>query len=382
MDEQILEKLKKSLLAGEKINTKLFNRLILTKVSRTYALTIRALGEPFREPVLIGYLFCRIADTYEDSEILSVEEKTEALNNFRELVASDGNELKYLGKIREICKKFNENDDEEFLALHPEPVFERYRTFPADVKKIMIATINEMIAGMQKTVLRQSSQTQIGTKSIEELEEYCYFVAGTVGNLLTDLFKYYSPWINEKLYEQMCEHRHAFGEALQLTNIIKDAMGDLKRGVSFIPRDLAAQNGVALDKLYLPENREQAQKVMNDLIIKAVKSLNRSLLYCILIPKQEPRMRMFLIMPVLFAIKTLAVAVENSEQLLSPDGKVKITRDDVKKTIKFITLNCIWDYQLVVAYEKDLKRIEKALGVEIEIPFKKAGILPIVHLAE
>jgi hypothetical protein len=87
-------------------------------------------------------------------------------------------------------------------------------------------------------------------------------------------------------------------------------------------------------------------------------------------------------MPVLFAIKTLALAVENSEELLSPEGKVKISRDDVKKTIKFITLNCIWDYQLVVAYEKDLKRIEKALGIEIEIPFKKAGILPIVHLAE
>jgi len=383
MDDKILEKLKKSLLAGEKVNAKLFNRLILTKVSRTYALTIRALGEPFREPVLVGYLFCRIADTYEDSEILSVEEKIEALNNFRDLVASNGNELKYLEKIREICAaKFDENDDEEFLALNPETVFERYRTFPQEVKNIMISTINEMIAGMQKTVLRQQTQTQIGTKSVEELEEYCYFVAGTVGNLLTDLFEYYSPWINEKLYEQLCEHKSAFGEALQLTNIIKDAMGDLKRGVSFIPRDLAAQNGVALDELYLPQNREQAQKVMNNLIIKAVKALNRSLLYCILIPKQEPRMRMFLIMPVLFAIKTLAVAVENTDQLLSPEGKIKITRDDVKKTIKFITLNCVWDYQLVVAYEKDLKRIEKALGVEIEIPFKKAGILPIVHLAE
>lgn len=383
MQDETLEKLKKSLIAGEKINAKLFNRLILTKVSRTYALTIRALGEPFREPVLVAYLFCRIADTYEDSEVLSVGEKIDALNNFRELLASDGNELQYLENIRKICgDKFDENDDEEFSALHPEPAFERYRTFPEGVKKIMTSTINEMIAGMQKTVLRQETQNQIGTKSIEELEEYCYFVAGTVGNLLTDLFHYYSPWINDKLYEQMSEHKTAFGEALQLTNIIKDAMGDLKRGVSFIPRDLAAQNGVSLDELYLPENREQARKVMNTLIVKAVKSLNRSLIYCILIPKQEPRMRMFCVMPVLFAIKTLAVAVENSEQLLSPEGKVKITRDDVKKTIKFITLNCVWDYQLVVAYEKDLKRIEKALGIEIEIPFKKAGILPIVHLAE
>jgi farnesyl-diphosphate farnesyltransferase len=245
----------------------------------------------------------------------------------------------------------------------------------------MISTVCEMVDGMKKTVIRQNSQEKIGTKSLEELEEYCYFVAGTVGNMLTDLFHYYSPWINDKLYEQMCEHRSAFGEALQLTNIIKDAMGDLKRGVSFIPRDLALQYGVDLQNLYLPQNREQAQKVMNILIIKAVKSLNRALLYSILIPKQEPRMRMFCVMPILFAIKTLAVAAENSDELLDANGAVKVTREDVKKTINFVVRNCVWDYRLVVAYEKDLKRIEKALDVQIEMPFKKAGFLPIVHLA-
>lgn len=382
MNDEQLEKLKQSIIRGEKINAKLYNRLILTKVSRTYALTIRALGEPFREPVLIGYLFCRIADTYEDSEILSVEQKSEALDNFRELFLSEGKELKYLERIREICKDFRIADHEEFLALYPQTAFERYETFPDEVKKAMASTVCEMVEGMKKTVIRQSTQEKIGTKSLEELEEYCYFVAGTVGNMLTDLFFHYSPWINEKLYEQMCKHKHAFAEALQLTNIVKDAMGDLKRGVSFIPRDLALQYGVDLEKLYLPQNRKQAQEVMNALIIKAVKSLNRAVLYSVLIPKQEPRMRIFCIMPVLFAIKTLAAAVENSDKLLDADAKVKISRDEVKKTIKFITLNCVWDYQLVAAYEKDLKRIEKVLGIQIEIPFKKAGFLPIVHLAE
>ncbi|MCL1946852.1 MAG: squalene/phytoene synthase family protein [Chitinivibrionia bacterium] len=381
IDEQ-LGKLKQSILNGEKVNAKLFNRLVLGKVSRTFALTIRALGEPFREPVLVGYLFCRIADTYEDSEILSVEQKTQALDNFRKLFLSEGKKLKYLDKIRDVCSDFKIDDDEEFLSLYPETAFERYRTFPDGVKKSMISTVCEMVDGMKKTVIRQNSQEKIGTKSLEELEEYCYFVAGTVGNMLTDLFLYYSPWINEKLYEQMCEHKLAFGEALQLTNIIKDAMSDLKRGVSFIPRDLALQHGVDLEKLYLSKNREQAQKIMNILIIKAVKSLNRALLYSILIPKQEPRMRIFCVMPILFAIKTLAIAVENSDELLDSTGAVKVTREEVKSTINFVTMNCVWDYQLVVAYEKDLKRVEKALGIQIEIPFKKAGFLPIVHLTE
>jgi len=377
-----LEKLKFDILKCEKADAKLFNRLMLAKVSRTFALTIRSLGQPFREPVLVGYLLCRIADTYEDSTKLSAEEKTVALENFRLFFLSEGKDLKYLEKIREICSAFTIDDDEEFISLYPQTVFERYCTFSEEAKKAMINTVCEMVEGMKKTVIRQSEATEIGTKSIAELEEYCYFVAGTVGNMLTDLFYEFSPWINEKLYEQMCEHKGAFGEALQLTNIIKDAMGDLKRGVSFIPRDLAQQHGVDLDKLYLSENRKQALEVMNVLIIKAVKSLNRALLYSILIPKQEPRMRIFCVMPILFAIKTLAVAVENTDKLLDADGAVKVNREDVKKTINFVALNCVWDYQLVVAYEKDLKRIEKALGIQIEIPFKKAGFLPIVHLAE
>jgi len=378
----VLEKLKVEILKGEKTDAKLFNRLMLKKVSRTFALTIRALGEPFREPVLVGYLLCRIADTFEDSEKLSAEEKTAALENFRLFFLSEGKDEQYLKNIREICTAFTSDDDEEFIALYPDTVFERYRAFPANAKKAMINTVCEMVEGMKKTVVRQNEATEIGTKSLEELEEYCYFVAGTVGNMLTDLFYGFSPWINEKLYEQMSEHKTAFAEALQLTNIIKDAMGDLKRGVSFIPRDLAQQYGVNLEKLYLPENRKQAQEVMNVLIKKAVKSLNRALLYSILIPKQEPRMRIFCVMPILFAIKTLAVAVENTDDLLNADGAVKVNREDVKKTINFVALNCVWDYQLVVAYEKDLKRIEKALGIQIEIPFKKAGFLPIVHLAE
>ena len=75
----VLEKLKTDILKGEKTNAKLFNRLMLARVSRTFALTIRSLGQPFREPVLVGYLLCRIADTYEDSTKLSVDEKTAAL---------------------------------------------------------------------------------------------------------------------------------------------------------------------------------------------------------------------------------------------------------------------------------------------------------------
>jgi farnesyl-diphosphate farnesyltransferase len=40
---------------------------LLPSVSRTFALTIRVLPRPLRDPVTIAYLLCRIADLLEDA---------------------------------------------------------------------------------------------------------------------------------------------------------------------------------------------------------------------------------------------------------------------------------------------------------------------------
>ncbi len=381
MDRKLKEIIK-SIDSKADYSTKDYSVFMLQKVSRTFALTIRSLGNPFRHPVLIGYLFCRIADTYEDCENLEYHAKIDSLELFKEMLADDEYSEVKAETIRELCSVFRRDDYEEYLALEFEAVFIEFKKFPKEVRGLMSGPIIEMIEGMQETVTKQHQQPQVGTDSQEDLEQYCYYVAGTVGILLTNLFRFYSPWIGERLYSELANYMVAFGEALQLTNIIKDAMGDLKRGVSFLPKDLASEYGVDLAELYLPKYREQASKVMKDLIVKAVKDLNKALIYSVLIPKQEPRVRIFCIMPILFSIKTLALASENFDDLLDPDSKVKISRDDVKSTIKYITFNVLWDYKIVKAYEKDLLRVEKALDVEIEIPFKKAGLLPVIHIDE
>lgn len=371
-----LAQMKKDVLAGKEIDTKTYSRMILQKVSRTYALTIRALGQPFREPVLVGYLLCRIADTYEDSATLPYEAKIKSLTLFLDLLR-DGDDENKLNELKAQLTVFSPEDDEEFLALYPELTIARYRAFDEKVQEIMLSTVSEMVEGMKATVTKQHTQGTVGTDTEEELEQYCYYVAGTVGNLLTDLFHYYSPWIGNKLHAEMVKLNQSFGQALQLTNIIKDAMGDLKRGVSFIPKDLAREYKVDPDSLYLAENREAAKKVMNHLILKATKNLNEALDYCLMIPKQEPRMRLFLIMPVLFAIKTLGAAMDNYDELLDPDGKVKISRGEVKRIINYITINCLWDYQLVKEYQTELVKIERQLGQKIPLNIKNIPGIPI-----
>ena len=53
---------------------------ILSKVSRTFAPTIRMLPKRLYLPVTVAYLLCRIADTVEDESSLSKEDKENLLS--------------------------------------------------------------------------------------------------------------------------------------------------------------------------------------------------------------------------------------------------------------------------------------------------------------
>ena len=55
---------------------------MLPKVSRTFAPTIRMLPAGLNTIVTVAYLLCRIADTVEDSEDISVDKKKELLDYY------------------------------------------------------------------------------------------------------------------------------------------------------------------------------------------------------------------------------------------------------------------------------------------------------------
>ena len=80
--------------------------------------------------------------------------------------------------------------------------------------------VGEMIVGMRKFVLLYPHGIRI--QSLDEYKEYCYYVAGTVGYLLTDLWHEHAPSIGARRYGVLREKCRAFAEALQTVNILKD----------------------------------------------------------------------------------------------------------------------------------------------------------------
>jgi farnesyl-diphosphate farnesyltransferase len=84
-----------------------------------------------------------------------------------------------------------------------------------------------------------------GLPTVEALRQYCYNVAGIVGELLTTLFVQDAPGL-EAVQDELAAEGWRFGEGLQLVNILKDQLDDEAEGRSFLPAGVPRTELLAL----------------------------------------------------------------------------------------------------------------------------------------
>ena len=87
---------------------------------------------------------------------------------------------------------------------------------------------------MAGIVARRDTHGRLVLSDVDDLQAYCYIVAGIVGEMLTELFVLGSDRV-AAVAERLRPRAAAFGEALQLVNILKDSAGDLEEGRQFLP---------------------------------------------------------------------------------------------------------------------------------------------------
>src|SRR5262245_38580677 len=127
-----------------------------------------------------------------------------------------------------------------------------------------------MSQGMREYSARaDASACGLRLTDLNDLERYCYYVAGTVGGLLTSLFLPEVPedagWPLRMAPAEreafLRDRAKSFGLGLQLVNIVKDVASDLERGDCFLPEALAEAHGVPLDRLLDPAYRKNGLAV-------------------------------------------------------------------------------------------------------------------------
>jgi len=305
-----------------------FCQEMLPKVSRTFALCIRFLPPGVNYAVLVAYLLCRVADTIEDSVGLSAADKDRLLAHFRRCLEEGGPDATPLAAA------FAEGrQDDEQLAARADTVLHEYRALPAPQRDAIRPWVQEMCSGMAEFARRASTPGQLeALTSVADLDRYCYYVAGTVGHLLTGLFWLHHGRGSEKRLQRLESLATSFGLGLQLTNIVKDLADDRRRGWSFVPRQMTRLAGIDPEQMDDGVHRDESRRVMDLLIDKANAHLRDALDYCTELPRSEYRIRLFCLTSLYFAVRTLRRA-RHDPGLLEPQHKVKISRAEVYRTV-------------------------------------------------
>jgi len=173
------------------------SRALTKKSASNLALAFILLPREKRDAMAALYAFCRAVDDVADEDSLPVATRREQLAAWRD-------------DLRRAC----ENGKPQFILNQEfQPVIRQF--------KLPFARFDELIKGCETDL------EKLRYENYEELELYCYRVASVVGLLSIEIFGYQNPACHD--------YAVYLGQALQLTNILRDVKNDAARGRIYLP---------------------------------------------------------------------------------------------------------------------------------------------------
>ena len=303
-----------------------YQRGILPGVSRTFALTIPVLPDALALVTTNAYLLCRIADTIEDDPGLSHEQKSQFHARFVAVVkgAEDAESF-----ARDLAPLLSDRvlPAEHDLVRNTPAVIRVTHGCSAEERAALTRCMSIMCRGMPEF---QRNKSLRGLADLDELAEYCYYVAGVVGEMCTELFSLHCPELAEKR-EGMLRLAVSFGQGLQMTNILKDIWDDRQSGACWLPRSVFANGTMDLERLEVWHTQPVFRDGLQELIGVGHAHLRNALEYTCLIPKREAGIRRFCLWAIGLAVLTLRKI--HRHPTFRSGSEVKVSRRTVKATV-------------------------------------------------
>ena len=301
-----------------------FAREVLPSVSRTFALSVQLLHGELGRSVLCAYLLCRIADTIEDDGQTAAAEKAALLDGFvrclDDAAAAEAFPVR-AGGIQGDAAHVG-------LLRRTDLVCVLFRSLTPGARDRVAHWVREMAQGMASFTLRHPGGLRI--QSMEEYREYCYYVAGTVGCMLTELWREHGLALSPARYEELWARCTRFGEALQTVNILKDIAVDAAReNAIYVPEQTLQAHGGSQATLLDPSCIRESRAAVGEFIALAWADLDQAFEYLLLLPRRALTIRAFCVLPLLYAYATLR-ELTRTDAMLRPGAAVKITRPEVR----------------------------------------------------
>lgn len=300
--------------------------ILLEGVSRTFALTIPQLPEALFPAVANAYLLCRIVDTIEDEVSLSADQKRHFCLSFIDVVKTGQQSNEFARALAPLLSAQTLAAEHTLVKMIPRVIAITHNL--ATVQQTALADCVEIMAnGMP---IFQAQDLRGGLATLGDMDKYCYYVAGCVGEMLAKLFCHYSLAINTHR-EQLLKLSVSFGQGLQMTNILKDIWDDAERGVCWLPQDIFSETGFDLKTLTPMTDDARFRHGLSHVISVAQQHLQDAMTYTLLLPSHETGLRKFCLWAIGMAVLTLKKIKHNLN--FTDSKQVKITRNSVKATI-------------------------------------------------
>lgn len=195
--------------------------------ARNFYYGFRLLPRARRDALSAIYAFFRACDDYSD-EAGSIEEKRAALDRWRAMLAEAVAEPTSAGRLGPIWLAFAD-------AVRRYRIPERY--------------FHELLDGTLTDLVKTTYDT------FDELYQYCYRVASTVGLVCVHIFGFDGAASSLEMAE-WC------GIAFQLTNILRDVEEDARLGRIYLPADDLTRFGLTPDDLIQPPGDDRFHRMM------------------------------------------------------------------------------------------------------------------------
>ncbi len=340
----------------------------LGDVSRSFALVVPFLEAPLQHYLATAYLLCRVVDNIEDCG-QSVEWKKERFAEFSRLLREPQHATEFLsGWEREAWPALTDKETRMMGVTDGLALWHIYAEMPQAIRTIIRRWTNVMVQGMEQLsdpAQRPSLISRHGKEilaSEADYKEYCYYVAGTVGQLVTELVILQYQFSDE-IVQVLRSRAEACGRALQKTNIVKDFTEDLQRGICYLPDTWLQQAD------YTPLALQGAAPEWKAMVLADVlEELREATEYLLTLPYSAPGYRRAALLCLLPAYQTILSAARNQVILFTPAHQIKISHQTMAQ--------CLADAQAMLVDNQAIQRYSQRFEDEIRDQFSPPGRMP------
>ncbi|OGO69463.1 MAG: hypothetical protein A2Z37_18355 [Chloroflexi bacterium RBG_19FT_COMBO_62_14] len=293
---------------------------LLLGASRTFAINIPMLPGVLRDALTLGYLLLRNADTIEDAYQWPKARRIAGLKELHALMLNPSQAAaeRFAAQYRDDLPLPN-SEHQELLILTPY-ILDQLSLLPANYSAEVRSHVARVIQRMQAWVANHDDLNHLRLQRLNDLDDYCYSVAGIVGELITSLISLYRPTLERTRLLFMRTLETACGAGLQLTNIVKDVFRDHLEGRYYIPPD------------YLPFEDGHSYERMTPMIAYAYRNLCLGAEYACALPAEEREIRLAVLVPLMLAVATLVHLLGRLDRLFNGE-ELKISREQVGEVL-------------------------------------------------